>query len=153
MNDSEEDPGGEELAAETKFMMELTEGRKPRGILGGNRGDTRMVIRALNHGWNIPEAVKEEVIKRAVAIVMSPNMLPRDVIAAMKVLVAADRADIARQQANVSERHGELSLGAKLVKQALASPRARDMMKQLTEQLCEGKPAQSTVEGTIEPQT
>ena len=61
-----------------------------------SRSELKLLRQAANEGWDVPGEIKNEALYQCWRIILDPTAASKNKLASARVLVAADRADIAR---------------------------------------------------------
>jgi hypothetical protein len=73
-----------------------------------SRSDSPLLIRALQHGWKIPAAMREKVVAVLCEITSDPKAKPRERTAAARALLQASRVDLDAIRAAQEAQYGDL---------------------------------------------
>jgi hypothetical protein len=74
-----------------------------------SRGDSPLLIRALQHGWKIPAEMREKVVAVLCEITSDAKARPRERTAAARALLQASRVDLDAIRAAQEAEYGNLA--------------------------------------------
>lgn len=74
---------------------------------GGQTSDTRLIARAIKERWPITPEMRQAVVVQLAKVVVNRNgdVAPREMVAAARALIAADKINLEEQQGPAAENH------------------------------------------------